>query len=245
LENVLIIALIRFFSEERHADQFLAGGLRMNTAAHYKAKESATEDGRGDPTEVTSILLQPKDVVINLSIPSIANITITEADLAGPISVSSVHHEDLRVYCMYAVHSEGFVVKDGDWSLDEALLDQVHSDFRFHPKLAGLGDFAVVVQPQGFFEKLLPSAKSRGLNVRGRLVNYYDRSSFSGEIPGDEVPFWKSNIFDYQREFRVCAGSLEQPGQVLTLDIGDLSAIGAKYHTADLLRGEVRIARNT
>jgi hypothetical protein len=164
--------------------------------------------------------------------------------LAGPISVSSVHHEDLRVYCVYAIHSELFVVKDGDWSLDEALLDQVHSDFRFHPKLAGLGDFAVVVQPQGFFEKLLFAAKSRGLNVRGRLIHYYDRSSFSGQIPGDEVPFWKSNMFDYQREFRVCADSLEKSGHVLTLDIGDLSAIGTKYHTADLLRGEIRISRN-
>ena len=241
----MIIALIRFFSEETHADQFLAGGLRMNTVAYYKGKESATEDGRGDPTEVTSILLQPKGMVINLSIPSIANATITEADLAGPVSVSSLHHEDLRIYSMYAVHSEVFVVKDGDWSLDEALLDQVHSDFRFHPKLAGLGNFAVMVQPQGFFEKLLATAKSSHLNVRGRLVKYYDRNSFSGEIPADEVPFWKSNIFDYQREFRVCADSLEQPGHVLTLNVGDLSAIGAKYQTADLLRGEVRIARNT
>lgn len=245
LENVLIVALIRFFSEETHADQFLAGRLHMNTVAYYKGKESANEDGREDPTEVTSILLQPKDIVINLSIPSIAKLTITEADLAGPVSFSPMHHEDLRIYCMYAVHSEVFVVKDGDWSLDEALLDQVHSDFRFHPKLAGFGNFAVLVQPQGFFEKLLSAAKIRALNVRGRLVKYYDRSSFSGEIPGDEVPFWKSNIFDYQREFRVCADSLEQLGHALTLDIGDLSTIGTKYHTADLLRGEVRLARNT
>ena len=200
---------------------------------------------RGDPAEATSILLQPKDIVIHLSIPSIAKVTITEADLASPVSGSSVHHEDLRIYCMYAVHSEAFVVKDGAWSLDEVLLDQVHSDFRFHPKLAGFGNFAVMVEPQGFFEKLLSAAKIRGLNVRGRLVTYYDRSSFSGEIPGDEVPFWKSNMFDYQREFRVCSDSLEKPGHALTLDIGDLSAIGTKYHTADLLRREVRLARNT
>lgn len=241
----MIVLLIRFFSEEAHADDFLAGRLHMNTVAYYKGKESATEDGRGDPTEITSILLQPKDIVINLSIPSIAKVTITEADLAGPVSVSSVRHEDLRIYCMYAVHSEAFVVKDGDWSLDETLLDQVHYDFRFHPKLAAFGNFAVAVQPQGFFEKLRSAAKNRGLQVRGRLVNYYDRSLFSGKIPDDEVPFWKSNVFDYQREFRVCADSLEQPEHALTLDIGDLSAISAKYHTAKLLRGEVRLARNT
>jgi hypothetical protein len=64
--NSNIWYFIKFFREEKHADQFMAGELYLNTLAHFKKVESESDDGRDDPTEAIAMWWQPDDISIKL-----------------------------------------------------------------------------------------------------------------------------------------------------------------------------------
>jgi len=94
---------IKFFAEETHADQFIAGGMYMNTLSHFKQLESECDDGRPDATEAVSHWWQPNDILMKLSVPGIGETEISNKDLAGPVSnvirPSRLHTRFLLVHC--------------------------------------------------------------------------------------------------------------------------------------------------
>jgi hypothetical protein len=77
--------LIKFFTAERYANQFMAGQLYLNTLSYFKeAEKECTDDGRLDPTEAVALWLQPDDIFMKLTAPGIGETEITSEDLAAP-----------------------------------------------------------------------------------------------------------------------------------------------------------------
>src|SRR5689334_10920673 len=99
----MIWYLIKFFEEERYADQFMAGRLYLNTLAYFRKVESKDSDGRMDSTEAIAMWCQPDDFVMKLNVPGIGETEITKKDLAAPVSMSFDYHNYLHLFCLYAV----------------------------------------------------------------------------------------------------------------------------------------------
>jgi hypothetical protein len=55
--------LVKFFSEEQHANQFIAGQLYLNRLSYFKKVEAASEDGRPDANEAVAVWWQPDDTI--------------------------------------------------------------------------------------------------------------------------------------------------------------------------------------
>jgi hypothetical protein len=104
---------IKFVSEESHAYSFMAGKLYLNPLSYFKQVECASSDGRMDSTEAIATWWQPHDIVMKLRAPGIGDIEFNDRDLAGPVSMAYNYHNDLRVFCLYAVYSTGFEVVNG------------------------------------------------------------------------------------------------------------------------------------
>jgi len=122
MNATVIWYFVKFFQEESHADQFMAGGLHLNTLAYFKQVESEDNDGRMDATEAIAMWWQPADLEVTLNAPGFGDIKVTKADLAGPISMSFNYHNYLHLFCLYAVHTTGFKFIDNkiDCLLEEA-----------------------------------------------------------------------------------------------------------------------------
>jgi hypothetical protein len=101
--------LIKLFTAERYANQFMAGELYLNTLSYFKeAEEECTDDGRLDPTEAVAMWLQPDDIFMKLTAPGIRETEITSKDLAAPISASFDYHNHVNIFCLYALKTTGF-----------------------------------------------------------------------------------------------------------------------------------------
>ncbi len=229
----MICYFIKFFEREEWADQFLAGHLYLNTLGYFKGLESAATADRGDPTEAVSIWLQPRDVTMTLRVPRLnLETVITEKDLAKQIQVSSTYHEQLRLLCLYAVHTDNPVIEDGKIRNLDAMQAQLYID----PKCFEMGKFAVVAPAADFLNHLLSKLKDLGLAATGRLVNYYDEASFSGEIACSDIEFSKQKRFSYQREWRLRVNFNIATTGAMTIDVGKLPAGSFKLPASEFDR---------
>ena len=236
MSGSVIWYLIKFFTEERHADQFMAGDLYLNTLAYFKQVEAEDSDGRMDATEGAAMWWQPHDLVIRLNVPGIGGIEITKADLAGPVSMAFDYYNNLHLFCLYALQTTGFECIDGkiDFAPEEAeeLQRQLHIDER----CLKFGKFAVITPAVPFLAQLRDALNAQRCKVRWRLVEYYDEETFHGEILPKEIPFRKQKRFSYQREFRLCVYPRTQEeaadSNPITISIGDISQICGKVEAA-------------
>jgi len=230
----MIFYFIKFFQTEEYANQFIAGSLHLNTLKYFKDIEDKSDDGRADSTEAISLWLQPHDVRLTITAPSVGVFEIPPGDLAAPLSVSYSHYDHLHILCLYAVHMKGMSSPDGRFhgSPDEAA--RLRDEWRMDSRCLKFGRFAVIIPAQPFINQLRRALDSRGLAAKGRLVEYYDENKFHGEIPVPDVPFKKQKRFSYQREFRLCVYTRTETRGPLTLDIGSLSAICTKVESVRL-----------
>ena len=104
----MIWYFIKFFAEESHADQFMAGGLYLNTLGYFKEIRANPATGAWNSTEAIAVWWQPDDLVMKLSVPGIGDTQMTKKDLAGPVSMAFEHHNNLHLLCLYALNSTGF-----------------------------------------------------------------------------------------------------------------------------------------
>jgi hypothetical protein len=79
--------------------------------------------------------------------------------------------------------------------------------------------FLLFTNTQAFFDRVVFSAKSQGLRVEGRVVEYYDETEHSGQTGR----FRKRSVFDYQREYRIVI----EPGAdgAFRFEVGNLKDI--------------------
>jgi hypothetical protein len=230
----MIWYFIKFCTEESHADQFMAGGLYLNTLGYFKERESQSCDGRMDSTEAVAVWWQADDLVMKLSVPGKGDTEITKKDLAGPISMSFGHHNNLHLLCLYALDSTGFerLNEKTDYAPEDA--DKRRRQLRIDARCFKLGKFAVVFHAVPFLDQLREALKGQGYMARGKLVEYYDDEVFHGEIPMADIPFRKQKRFSYQREFRLCVEPRTQQNSAITINIGDISHISAKVDSCRL-----------
>jgi hypothetical protein len=213
--------LVKFFSKEEHADQFIAGKLYLNRLAYFKELEG--NDGRPDADEAVASWWQPHDVSMQLSVAQL-NLTtnITSKDLAAPVSTSYLAHDYLHVYCMSAVVVPEKVTTQMSFKCTDAEIEELRKALTFDDRCFQFGGHAVVVHTASFLEQMKKAALSRRYRLRGRLVKYYDEELFHGSFKWDEIPFRKQKRFKYQREFRVCIDTGTRGSSPLLLDIGKI-----------------------
>jgi hypothetical protein len=88
---------IKFFEKEEWADQFINGTLYLNRLLHFRAIENSSTDGidgRVDKTEAVAMWWQPHDLIMELKIPGVGEVTITKDDLAEPVYILYSDHDD-------------------------------------------------------------------------------------------------------------------------------------------------------
>jgi hypothetical protein len=63
MSRQMIPYLIKFFSLEAHADQFIADNLFMNRLSHFRKLEGR-DDSRSDANEAIAMWWQPHDIIV-------------------------------------------------------------------------------------------------------------------------------------------------------------------------------------
>jgi hypothetical protein len=228
-----ILYFIKFFSEEQHADQFMAGQLYFNRLSYFK-KIEGEDDGRPDTTEAVAMWWQPHDVIMELNVLGIGEVKITKDDLVAPISVAYDHHNHLHLFCLYAVYTTGLKSKNGKFDVTEEEASQIDVQILIDERCLNFGPFAVITPAVPFLAALKTALQQRGQRFLGQLVDYYDDDTFHGEIPLNEIPFKKQKRFSYQREFRICLQTETQGDDPLIVNIGDIQTICAKVASSKL-----------
>ncbi|MBB5374534.1 hypothetical protein [Acidocella aromatica] len=230
--------LIKFFTEERYADQFMAGELYLNTLDYFRQVESADSDGRADLTEGIAMWWQPHDLVMKINFPGMGEVEITKNDLAGPVSMSFHHHNNLHLFCVYAIHTTGFEVIDGQLSLSPEQVDELQAQLQIDERCMQFGKFAVITPAVPFLAQLKTALAGEHHRAQAKLVEYYNEETFHGEIPLKEIPFRKQKRFSYQKEFRLCVfprtSEEADNASPITINIGDISHICAKVESSQL-----------
>lgn len=224
----IIWYLIKFFTEERHADQFMTGDLYLNTLDYFKKAETKNGDGRIDSTEAVAAWLQPDDIRIKLNMPGIGDCELTKKDLAGPVCLSFDHHNFLHLFCMYAIYTTGYKTIDGKIDCTPGDVEDLQRQVAIDERCLKLGRFAVITPAAPFLVNLKKALKTQKYKATWRLVEYYDNEVFNGMIPMADIPFMKQKRFSYQREFRLCVDAGGKTDSALTINMGDLSHICVK-----------------
>jgi hypothetical protein len=225
---------IKFFEKEEYADQFMAGHLYLNTLTYFKELESKSGDGRDDSTEAIAMWWQPNDISIKLNLAGIGDIEITRDDLAGPASMSFDYHNSLNILSLYTMYVTGFEPKDGKLSCKPEDVTELRQQLAIDRRCFELGKFAVVTQVGLFIKRLREALQTQTGKVDGRLVDYYDKDTFHGKIPFDDIPFRKQKRFSYQREYRLCVDSRGVSSGPIRLNIGDISTFSAKMESVKI-----------
>ncbi len=228
-------ALVKFFSERDHAQQFLDGDLFMRRLSYFRGEEDA--EGRWDSTEGVWSWLQKKGLQIQMNVPSVGAINITERDLAAPVSMSLGEPDDLYIYCMYAYYIEEALPGDNLRDIyGEDRLADLEAALQVDSRCLRFGPHAVVIPWGLFMQRLKQAARSQSLRLRAGLVSYYDEEVFNGEFKLNDVPFRKQKRFDYQREFRICVHTLDRSPMPRTFNIGSLHELGGYMPSEQTLK---------
>src|SRR3984957_3267808 len=226
-------AMVKFFSELDHAQQFLDGGLFMRRLAYFRREEDA--EGRWDSTEGVWAWLQKKGLQIQMNVPAVGAINITERDLAAPVSMSLGEPEDLYIYCMCAYYiAEPRPDEDLRDVYGEDRVADLEAALQVDPRCLRFGPHAVVIPWGPFMERIKQAARSQSLRLRAGLVHYYDDAVFNGEFKLKDVVFRKQKRFDYQREFRICIQTLDRSPVPRTFNIESLRGLGG-YMPSELV----------
>lgn len=210
--------LIKFFEEQEHAKEFLAGKLYLNTVAYFKERE-ASQDGRGDRFEIPSQWWQSKDVSIEFG-----DTTMEAPSLTGQVVIQHDDHDSTNLLCMYA----------GTEDQLEIVSEGTVRRHRVPEKCLKMGRRPVLVRnvPEFFRRFDAEMARLKVDYFRG-LVRYFDRDTFSGKL--DDPVIWKSNEFEWQREYRFGVVAPTQPPGPLRVEIGSLLDICTFIEDPDVL----------
>jgi hypothetical protein len=219
--------LIKFFKEKDHADYFRKGNLYLNRLSYFKKEEESTEDIRSDSNEALSHYWQPEDLIIELNLPGIGKTKLTKSDLAGPVTVGFESFDHLHIFCMYAVHTDGFDVTDEIINYSKEDAEKLKNQLKIDERCFNFGSYAVVVPAVPFIEIVKRSLEVAKQTSRLQLVNYINGTTYHGAIKRETSPFTKLNKFSYQNEYRICINSGTFGDDHLIISIGDIQDISA------------------
>jgi hypothetical protein len=219
-----IPCFVKFFQKEEWADDFMSGRLYLNRLSVFKKMEALYEaDGRPDTNEAVAMWWQPRGFYMTLTHPLFGSTQITEKDLAAPTSMSFEHHDYFHVLCLHAIYSSSVPFADGKFHLAESgQVDELRRQLRIDSRCFNFGRFAVIINANPFMERVQTVLRQRGRNFEYGLVQYYDDTTFSGEIPRKRILFHKQKRFEYQREFRIAVKPILLGNDPMILDVGNI-----------------------
>ena len=233
-----IFFLVKFFAEEKWADDFVRGQIYANSLSYFKEIEKR-DAKRGDRHEGVIWWIQPDQIQLTLN-----DRTIPSADFAGPLEMQSTWLSNQHVFCMYAAHS-------GDIDLRAVTSEEEMSPLRKRvlvpDECLNFGDFAVVVTagPE-FVRRVEVAATARGYRGRRGLVHYYDPDEFHGYFSESEAAFRKHRRYAYQQEYRFLFETLVAGNEPLILDVGDLRDVTIRMDSAEInKRLDLRLSANS
>lgn len=243
-----IYLLVKFFEKEEYTDSFLNGNLYCNTLQYFNDLEQ-TSDGRGDPYEGVSAVLQPEGKIFKLTSPdgNFKEIVITEKDFSGPIIIRANHNLANNVYCLYAIYIDDTFTEFSDEEISDDELEKrvssVSQKLNFHNDCYKMGTHAVLIYDvKKFFDALRKHAEDNKIPLRRGLVKYYDNKKHDGEFPEDSQIFHKLEKFAHQKEYRLAFRSIDNTPK--TLKIGDMSSFAKKIDIDDLKKISVEVRPN-
>ncbi|MYN30633.1 hypothetical protein [Duganella levis] len=227
--------LLKIFDDERWADAFMRGELRLNRLRHFKKIEEKeyADDARPDEHEAASHWWQPDKVRIKLNIHGVGELDITD-DLAGPVVTSYSHHENLHVLCLYAIRTFGISIQGETFLISDEDADRVREQLFVSEKVAKFGRHGVLIDAATFIEKMKIALRTRGVGFASNLVEYYDDETFNGEIKVDRIPFSKRKRFSFQNEYRFVVNTKTEGDDHLQLELGDISDFCRKVDPLEL-----------
>lgn len=220
---------VKVCGEAAHRDGFLDGYLYMNTLGYFKRYEEGDAANIADRHEATAMLLQPGKFTMTISGEGIDEFTIREEDLGGPAIFQHDHHNQLNVFCVYAVHERGHT-----FGSDEDFENFVEAQM-MKPEVDGLGRYAaVVVDTKAFQERVLQAIRRENFKASASLVDYYDPSTFHGSFDDDRVAFNKRDVYSHQREYRYAIARGTGEETPYSLYVGSLRDICIACETSDV-----------
>ena len=204
-----IFAFIKFYERKEYANQFVAGQIFCNRVSYYKDNSSNDLDRRSDTDEGTSLWLQPGRGQLILNGVDLSN------DLAAPVKMQKHWINHLHLFCMYTVHTGNLT---GESLSDISMLRQqlVIPDPCF-----ALGEYAVLVKDVNeFARRMIHAAGQKGYRIAHNRVNYFDPTTYHGQVDDIDSIFRKPNQYSFQREYRFLIDSNSSGKDPVYLDIG-------------------------
>ncbi len=215
--------LVKFFSEEKHANDFLEGKLFLNRLSFFRKQEEECSDGRSDTTEAIKMWLQPFDVQMSLSVPGIGIATkIPPKDLAAPVSFAYTNADYLNIFCIYAIYTGEALSNATTIEGKQMLAQELKRKLSIDDRCLKFGAFAVVVPANQFLTQMRQQLRTQSYIFEDKLVDYYDDKSFSGEFSDSDVPFKKQIRFAYQSEYRIVVKPRVLANDPITISIGSI-----------------------
>lgn len=240
-----IIALIKIFDKEEYADAFIERGeMFCRTIGDFKV----IEDGelRGDAYECVTDWHQPDRVKLLISYTDIDGTTksFPLKDLAGPVVVQNSGHNDINVYCCYAVtvpdFNESYETEEQRLFVFNKINKMLKMQTTLPSEVLSFGKFAVMIyRVQDFIDRVKSTAMQEGKTLWRGTVKYFDSDTFHGSFDPIESMFRKRNIYEYQSEYRFAFGSKNSSGP-MTIKLGSLKEIAFKLQT-DEINGKIQI----
>jgi len=216
----MIFYFVKFFEEQKYADDFLNGILYINRLSFFKKIEDDVKTNRGDKYEGVHTWLQPNMVELQFG-----NIAINPKDLAAPVCIQKNIHDNLNVFCLYAGHTGGLVS-----GTEEKLRQQLTiREDNLH-----LGDQAVIVtKPEKFLNRVKDTVRVNNYGMKAKIVEYYDPEKFHGSFNEDDVIFKKRFEFQHQSEYRIAVDTRTNGNTAIRLDIGNIGDIAQQFDIQD------------
>ena len=230
----MIFFLVKVFSEQAHADQFLQGKLYARRLSWFKKLESDYE--RGDDYEAASVL-RSDGIKLTLNSTDMAtgeteNVTITGSEFHSPLVFKPEHFDHINIFCMYAAHSGEFR------TISEDNIQDIRKQVELPKEYVDFGSYAVVIiNFTEFLERVRNAAHRNGYCIRCSLVSYYDPGvGTSLALLDEKTLFAKRNKYAYQKEFRFAINTDTTGSEPITLDIGKIDDIAIRLDTSDINR---------
>lgn len=210
MTSVNILTFIKFGSERNTLDLYENGTIYCNTIEYFRKLED--DYLRGDSYEGTfKITNYPPDSKVTLKLPENKELELKNARLHLREFYSEVRG---NIYCLTAIAREEII------KLGTLKLDSKNSGFGAH--------FLLIKDSKQFFERLIEGFQNKKLKIKTGFVKYYDKHSINGELD----LFYKSNEFEYQKEFRIIIENETQTP--IKIQVGSLKEISEIFDTKDL-----------